>query len=56
MNATDEDHLGILSYVILNGNEKFRIDNTSGAIFVNSELNFETTNKFSLLVEATDGM
>ena len=55
--ATDADTGDVISYSIVNGNDagSFIISATTGEISTNSVLDFETTQVFYLLVEATDG-
>ena len=58
MPATDEDHGsdGIIVYTIIGGNseERFQIDPNSGVIELRRNLDRETTDMYSLVVEATD--
>ncbi|XP_061386506.1 fat-like cadherin-related tumor suppressor homolog, partial [Musca vetustissima] len=57
--ATSKD-IGInakISYFIIGGNEqqKFKIDRTSGIIFLNMEIDYEMTKSFFLNIQAIDG-
>ncbi|XP_058985182.1 fat-like cadherin-related tumor suppressor homolog isoform X2 [Musca domestica] len=57
--ATSKD-IGVnaeISYYIIGGNEqqKFKIDTTSGIIFLNMEIDYEKTKSFFLNVQAIDG-
>lgn len=58
MAATDEDHGsdGIIVYTIIGGNseERFQIDLNSGVIELRKNLDRETTDMYSLVVQATD--
>lgn len=56
--ATDADDNSTLSYSITNGNagSAFSIDNSSGAIIVNSLLNFETIPSYNLEISVFDGV
>ena len=58
MAATDEDHGsdGIIVYTIIGGNseERFQIDPNSGVIELRKNLDRETTDMYSLVVQATD--
>ena len=54
--ATDADTWDVISYSIVNGNDagSFIINATTGEISTNSVLDFETTQVFYFLVEASD--
>ena len=58
VNATDADNdtSNAVSYYISSGNEygKFRIDQDTGEIFVNGELDYDTISSFTLTVIAND--
>lgn len=58
MAATDDDHGsdGVIVYTIIDGNleERFQIDPNSGIIELRKQLDRETTEMYSLSVQATD--
>ena len=57
VSATDPDEDDTLSYAITAGNAdgKFAIDDETGAITIAADLDHETTDRYSLTVEAEDG-
>ena len=57
VSATDPDEGDTLSYTITSGNDdgKFMIDEETGAITVAASLDHETTDEYTLTVEADDG-
>ena len=57
VSATDQDEDDTLSYAITAGNAdgKFAIDDETGAITIAADLDHETTDRYSLTVEADDG-
>ncbi|XP_070186164.1 cadherin-23-like isoform X3 [Littorina saxatilis] len=51
----DTDSFARVSYTIRGGNDKFRVDSLSGALYVQGQLDRETTSQYYLSAEAIDG-
>ncbi|KAK4871853.1 hypothetical protein RN001_015977 [Aquatica leii] len=56
--AVDRDTASLIVYSIIGGNinNAFMIENTTGRIKVNNELDFDTIEQYTLVVEASDGV
>ncbi|KAF5283408.1 hypothetical protein FQA39_LY04784 [Lamprigera yunnana] len=56
--AVDKDTASLIVYSIIDGNENdaFTIENTTGRIVVNTKLDFETIEQYTLIVQASDGI